>query len=114
MTAEAAPFEMTQGETRILEVTVYDEVGAIVNLLGATARFGFANAGKPWTTIESKTIGDGITVIDATNGVLQVKLDDVDTQGRHGKYVFELDMTDAQSNVSTILVGEFTIKKGLV
>ncbi len=103
-------FEMFSGNTRLLEVTVLDQDDAVVDLTGAQAvDYSLAKAaGK--AAIFEKTLGTGVTITDAVNGVLQITLLPADTEDLRGTFYQELEVTDAAGRITTVLFGTVTIR----
>lgn len=108
----AANFEMFSGNTRVLKVNVLDQDEAVVDLTGATAEFIFAKrAGHE--AIFSKTVGSGIVITDAANGLLEVTLAPADTETLSGAYYHELEVTDAGGRKTTVLFGTATVRRNV-
>ena len=112
MTATAQDFEMRKGDTKILEFTVKDSDGAVVDITGATAKWEAAQA----VTASTKDIAkSGISPSDATNGKFQVTISPSDTSSLNpGRFYHEAELTDASSRVITVAVGQMTLLEDLV
>lgn len=111
-------FEMISGDTATITVTVDDGAGGVVDLTGATVTFAMSKD-KPGSRFNAtakitKTVGDGVTLTDPTNGVMTVALDAADTDDLSGRYHYEIEVTDTSSNVATVTTGIITIKPDLV
>lgn len=108
-TIVASNFEMFSGNTRVLKVTVLDQDEAIVDLSGAAATFVVMRAhGQP--AIITKTVGSGIVITDAVNGLLEITLLEADTEPLRGVHRHELEITDASGRKTTVLFGNITIR----
>jgi len=98
-----------QGDTRTLVVTVYDLNGAITPITGATAIKWVTYKRSGGTIYITKILGDGITITDGANGLLEITLDRDDTLNLLGHYNHECELVDASNNYSTIFTGYFKI-----
>jgi hypothetical protein len=73
---------------------------------GTTAKFSSV-------PVLTKTIGNGITVIDAINGELEIMLDADDTENLNGTYYHELLLIDVTGDQQNLLADTFTVKRRL-
>lgn len=112
---------MFSGKVRVVEFALRDtnQVGEPpLDLTGANI---FWNASRLSTTgcysntssIEKRTDNATITVTDAVNGLLQFRLEEVDTDLLLGNYHHELVVEDAVSDPLTVAIGTITISKSL-
>jgi len=111
-------FEHHSGDSRTLEVTINDEVGAVVDISSATLTWGLSKKSADTTTpmgaaLITKTIGSGITITDGPNGRCDVAIDPADTDALAGDFYHELEMV-LTGETSTVLYGAVTILKDLV
>lgn len=104
----ASNFDMFSGNTKVIKVVVRDQDDAIVDLSGATATFVLMRA-PGQSAIISKTVGSGIVITDAVNGLLEITIDPADTEPLRGAHSHELEITDAGGRKSTVLFGTITI-----
>ena len=113
MTATQQDFEMRKGDTKILEFTVKDSDGTVVDITGSTSKWEAARGGRTATT---KNIAkSGISPSDPTNGKFQVTIDPADTSSlAAGKYFHEAELTDSSSRVITVAEGQMTLVEDLV
>lgn len=74
-----------------LAVTVKGEDGAALNLTGAALSFVVKSKTE---TVATKTVGSGITLVDAEAGEVEISLTSVDTDINPGEYLCELLVTD--------------------
>jgi len=106
-----------EGDSRILTVTVRDEdadgnPGDPIDITNYSFTYSFADSAGAEYDFQ-KSVGSGIEIIDATNGVLEVTLDPADTENNGGKtYYHELQYTDTEGNVATVFSGDFEIVLG--
>jgi hypothetical protein len=109
-------FTMYEGDTHTLEVTVRDEEGNVVDITGATVRWWLAKNNKSTGSdiYVQKTTGAGITLVDPTNGRMNIALVPVDTEGRGGKDYYHEAEVDDGGNISTVLLGKATINRTLI
>lgn len=110
-----ADFTMYQGDTKILEVTVKDEAGAVVNIADTTIRWQLAKTARSAEALIAKeTGGDGITIVDAAAGRFDVAIDPEDTVDLSARaYYHEAEVDDA-GVISTVLTGKATIRQALI
>jgi hypothetical protein len=101
---------MFSGDSRVLTITVTDSAGTAKNITGATINFSlFKSVGG--AAILSKTVGNGITITDPTNGVFTVTFETHETEDRDGHFKYEIEVTDSSGNKCTIVQDKFHIKK---
>ncbi len=114
----------TSGDTRRLTYTAKDLQGAAVDITGASIRWGLFKldpdisdpTAKNTTTIlpggTLKSVGSGITITDAVNGVFRIDVDPADTAAlKGGDYYQESEIVTVAADVATALYGIFRIKK---
>lgn len=105
-----APDLYFSGDHLVLEVTVQDDAGSVLDLTGIQALvWELAKTVKSSTAHVTKSIGSGITVINATSGRVDVAIVPADTASLKGEKYHEMQMTDSNGNVSTVMYGKFTI-----
>lgn len=106
-------FEIVQGDTANLNITVTDKSGSKI-LSGSTIKWVL------WDDIAqlallTKVTGAGITITSPLAGQFTVALEPADTLTvPPGKYSHECEVTDASGNVSTVLVGAVTIQQSRI
>lgn len=100
--------EMFSGNTKLLRVTVLDQDSVVVDLTGASATY-VVTTRRGNVPLISKTVGAGITITDAVNGVLEVTLAPADTEPLQGAHSHELKVTDAAGRQTTVLFGSLSI-----
>lgn len=107
---------MTRGDDRVIDVTVTDKDGAPVNLATVSAL---------WFTVKSKvtdldgmsiirkTLGAGITVVNASLGTAKVAIDAADTRDWPGKrgqtFFWDLQGKDNSGKIITLDRGVFVV-----
>jgi hypothetical protein len=108
----AQNFAMKKGDTKTLQVTVRDAVGAAFPIVGATAvTWRLARTARS-TPALSKTLGAGVT-ITATNaalgevncGRLDITILHTDSEALDGEYFHDCHLVDATGAHSTIFQG---------
>ena len=114
----AAPefdFEMHQGDTKRLAVSVKDPAGAAVSLIAAESiKWWVARRVTSTTRLLEKSVGSGITVTNAAGGLLTISINPDDTKTVSGDYYHELEVIDAAGDIGTVLRGTMTIVRALV
>lgn len=110
-------FSATAGDTMPVYVTVTDQFDGVMPLHNVTAIWQ-ASKGTPGrfspTPVLTKSSEAGITITNASAGELLIDLQPADTVGLSGDYYHELQLTDSEGAVSTVLRGTMTIIKQLV
>lgn len=99
-----------QGDTCDLPFEVQDHNCAPQDLTGAIIRWALADPANLALPIVQKTIGNGITTIDAVAGRIIVTLQPVDTSGLAGTYRQELEVTLPSGATYTYAQGPIIIK----
>ena len=100
--------EIDQGSTFSKQITVYETDGSTIqNLTGYTAA---SQIHKNYTSTAYTTILATIQT-PATNGVIVMSLTAVQTAAlKSGRYVYDLQITAADTTVTRVLEGIITIK----
>lgn len=105
MTYTGQNFEIYQGDTKQIIITVYDEDGAILNLTGYNINWVMYKS----TTKElilSKSLGSGITVPTPSNGQIVIDFLPVDTENViPNTYLHECEISTSPTDVSTVTTG---------
>ncbi len=107
-------FEMRSGDFMPIEVTVKDELDAVVDITGHTIKWGLYDGPVIGSELFVYTIGSGIVVVDAANGRFDVQIAKTDTIALAGRYHHEAELTDTATNPKTVMVGTVTIIKDRV
>lgn len=106
--------EMYQGDSKILEVTVKDSDGNIVNLTGASARWALGHTAAGPVLASRDTTEGSVTFTDAESGELEVEIQPEDTESLYGTYYHEVEVTDPEGYISTVFSGQLKIKQALI
>lgn len=107
-------FEHYQGTTRVLDVTIVDTTGALADLSSVTAIV-WQMARSGWgAPVVTKTLGDGITVLDEPNGLFAISLlpDDTETLDT-GRYYHECRISEDTAR-SKVFTGHVTILRDMI
>ena len=108
-------FVMRSGDDQIIEVTVKDESDVVVDLTGAAAiKWGLYDGPVLGVEQAVKTVGSGVTIVDAANGRFDIAIDPADTSSLEGRFHHEAEITDSASKIRTVMVGTATIKRDRV
>jgi hypothetical protein len=102
-------FSIYDGDSLLIDVTITDEQGAALDISGAVFRWRLVGASQS----VAKSTDNGITITNAQQGGVEIRLEPADTSGLSGVFQHELEMTDSQGNVSTVLRDKITIQTGL-
>ena len=106
MTKQNQDFLMWSGDDKVITVTVYDNDDDVVDVTGATITWRLSQNIESEALI-TKTVGDGIAISGHT---FILTLEPADTTSLSGRYYHEAEITDADGNVNTGMVGYATIK----
>lgn len=107
MTALKQSFNMYAGDSKEIIISVTDETGSTLSLLGATVKWLLKNNSMSI----SKDTTNGITI----NGSdININLEPSDTISLSGMYEHEVELTDSLGNVSTVTKGTVNIIKGII
>lgn len=125
---QVTDFEMFAGDTKALVVSVTDDEGDAVSIVGADVVWQLAT--KRWKRerkaaiaagtsplpqpILNKTTDDDITITNGAGGVFTVTLNPLDTIELSGGYYHEAEVTLNDGTVATVLTGIVTIKENLI
>ena len=105
-------FSMYAGDTKIIQVTVTDSTGAPKDITGATINWALQQVYK--TIIEKSITTGGIVITDATNGVFQILLLPIDTEGfSTGLYTHQALVIDNNGTSEVIFTGTITFSDSL-
>ncbi len=109
-------FTMFEGDSHILQVTVRDEEGAIVDITGATILWWMAKNNKAIEAdvLIQKETGSGITIVDGPGGRFNVAILPPDTEDLGGKSYYHEAEIDDGGNISTVLTGTGHITRTLI
>jgi hypothetical protein len=103
--AAIANISFYKGEDVTLTVTM----SPATTITGWTLQFTLRKQFGDATALVTKTIGSGITVTDATNGVFTVSLASADTSGLDLRaYVYDIQRTDS-GNRTVLTIGNVTL-----
>lgn len=116
-------YEITQGDSFVLQVTYLNAASAAVNLTGYSAVFAVAD--RPGGTIcasatvsnisASGTTGDGISVLNPASGVFLINLTPEKTNVLNlPRSAYQLQITSPLSINSTLLQGWFLVNAGVI
>lgn len=94
-------FELASGDYFETNVTVYDKDNQPKDISGYTFQWTMGGV--------VKTVTDGIVIVDATNGLIQIVLQSEDTEKSYGTYPHKLIMTDVQGHSTTVSKGNVKI-----
>jgi hypothetical protein len=101
--------EIYAGDTKTIDLTIYDEDGELLDLSGyAVFYYAYGSPGNPVIT---KTSDEGIDIL--TNGKCTISIEPSDTKNLYGKYAHEVDILKG-SEVYTVMTGELTVKSSIV
>ena len=103
---------VNRGNDRLLEIEVRDKQDTPIDITGASLFF-YVSKRRYSTVIIAKAIGSGITVVDATEGKIEVGITNQDSNLPVGDYYYELLLEDVEGNRYTVLQGTLEITYSL-
>lgn len=112
--ARQVSFSINQGATYTANIPLYDVTGSVIILTGytvsghmATSYYSYENA---FGADASPIIQFTCSIVDATNGIIQLSLTATQTAGLStDDYVYTVSITDVAGNVTRVLNGVITI-----
>lgn len=105
-------FEMTRGDAKSYRITVRDAANAVVDLTAVQAIKAQFRKHPHSAAVITKTLGAGITVENAVNGVFRIDIDPADTSSLGNwkqTYGFDVQVTMGDDPV-TVARGRLTIE----
>lgn len=107
---------LSSGENIQLEFTVTDNDGTAVNLTGGTGRFAAARKVGQSLAIDSDASPQTatISVVSATDGTVNVLIDDSVTEGLSGDYYWEFKWTDSSGNEAIVALGWMSFAANMI
>jgi hypothetical protein len=110
--------EMWAGDKRVLEYTVVDDDGVVINLTGYDLYWSLRQDQRSEGALISKdnVVGGsgGVAITDASAGEFSVTLDPVDTTAMAGIYFFEAHLEDESDNPVTVSYGFLSIRSAVM
>lgn len=101
------------GDTAKLNDTITKDDGSAKDITGATVNFALADYPGDEPHIEKDSSTNDVSITDGLNGEVTVTLNPSDTEDLGDadgiEYHYEIEVTDASSNVGTVTAGTFTI-----
>lgn len=115
MSAGFHHFIIEQGATFGHTLTLKDSSDSVVNLTGYTsAEMDLRTDPDATSSLLTLTTGNGRIALGASAGTVTLTISASDTAGLTAtEGVYDLEITDANSNVFRILEGTFTIRRGI-
>jgi hypothetical protein len=107
-------FGIYSGNSPTISITVYQSDGVTpLNLTGMTAQWRLCSLFDP-TPIVTKTVGAGISILNAAAGTVAISLTTADTDNLGGQpYRHELEIIDGAGNRTTVTTGTVTVDQSL-
>lgn len=106
------------GDTALIDDTVTKDDGSVKSLSGASVVFGLAHRPGGTPLVEKDDTSSNVTITDASNGELEVRLGPTDTENLgtpDGKdYYYEIEVTDGSGDPSTVTTGAFWIRSDTI
>lgn len=109
MTAIGQNFEMFQGDTKRLRVSVTDDNNVAFPLTNCTINWVTYKQTSKQVVLQKTTGGGGITVEDESGGIIVILLEPEDTETLLGQFTHEGELTDGTGTISTIFIGSVKI-----
>lgn len=104
-----ANLQVDQGSDFFSSITVEGSDGNIFSLTGYTAR---GQVRKTYTSTTAYNLN--ATIINPTNGSINISLSSTQTAAmRPGRYVYDVEIVDAQNVVTRVVEGQVEISPGV-
>lgn len=105
--------EFAQGDARPIEVTITNADNTPVNLSDLGIRWLLAANRASEVVLVSKTVGDGLAIVDAAAGRLRIDIEPGDTNRLAGDYYHQLRITYPDGRVVTPVRDFLTISEAV-
>ena len=93
---------------RVLAISAQDSGGVAIDITGASLFF-YVSKSNGRQVIFEKSVGNGITVVDAVGGEIEIEITNADSDLVVGDYHYELLLVDVDGNRYTVLQGTLEI-----
>jgi hypothetical protein len=107
LTVDNEEFSIDAGETKYLNFTIPDSAGKLNGLTGNKIIWALYNSKS---VLLEKDLSNGVTIVDANNGKIQVKLDVNDTKLFSGRYRYIVSVVDQNGDTSHPAKGSIEFK----
>jgi hypothetical protein len=107
--AEELDFEMFAGDTDGIVLTLTGDDGEPYGLYGASAKWAMARSPKHTPVLEKDEL-DGITIDDEAGTITIPLLPEDTAELADGLYYHELELTELDETVKTIMYGQITLR----
>lgn len=107
---------ITTGQDVLIRVTLADQDGNPINLVGAQRivwGYGRSYGVAPDIAKDDAALG-GVTVNDAINGIIDVDLQPADTTNRQGVYFHQAQVTDINGDIRDAHLGTITFIENML
>lgn len=112
MTQTNQNFEIYQGDTKNIVVTVSNNDGTLMDITAVSIKWRLKI--KNTISIDKTTTNGGISITDSVNGKFTIHLVPSDTTSITGNFYHEAEITDVLGNVSTIFTGVAKVIKSII
>lgn len=103
-----------RGDSRSVEITVFDSEGNAVDVASYTGATLTVNSLLNPPDISTQLFeSTGDTVTDGINGVITFPITTTDTDQTPGTYFYDIELIDADGEVDTIIKSKFVIKQDI-
>jgi len=108
-------YKLTQGDTFSLELEYKDENEEPINLTGFSIQLEVRDKPGSKKLSASCTIGDGITVTSAVNGIMLIEISPAKTRMfPYPRAAYQVQITDQYDANTTLLQGWFVVNAGVI
>ena len=117
MTHAIENLSMHEADKQILSVTIQDPDSVLGDITGASLKWEMTLTDRSATALISKSTGSGIVITDGPNRIVEITLDEADTDGLSalGKWFYhEMKIEKSASQPLTILAGRIDLVRSRV
>lgn len=115
MTKRRENFEISAGDSIIIEDTVQKDDGSTKDVSDYSAQFTLADYAGDSVVVQYTEADSNLTVADGQNDIVTVELDSTDTEdlgdpgNMENRYYYELELEDPSGKQYTVTTGQITI-----
>ena len=118
MTHAVENFAIHEGDKQILQVTIQDPDAVLIDITGSALKWElFPSSRSAIALLTKSTGGAGIVIIDGPNRIVEITLEEADTDGLSdvGKYFhYEMKIEKSGTQPLTVLNGTISVVRSKV
>jgi len=103
--------EIVKGDTSTIQITLKDSAGDAIDITGYTIWLTVKPVANNSDTVPIPTIQKKVTTFtDPTGGIHLFTLSNSDTNITSGNYIYDIQIKDTESTITTPIIGDFVVK----